>query len=523
VNPAPVKRRGKLKGAAKRAFVAKMAAGRKRKVARRLRQRGSGVVSRATFLQRERRRKRRKNTSSAVRSTRGVRTLPARPTGVPRPRPGSKPPGVPNPRRRKRHSSMSKDWGAYGARSASPRRRKKMARRRRRKKLYGAAAAAVARKRGRRRGARRRRRSMASNPAPKRRRRRKASSASPRRRRRRKKSAAAAPRARRRRRRRVSAAAFRTYRRGHGRRRRRKVAHHFGTPRRRRRRRHRLGGSRFASAMRSYGARRRNPRRRRRYRRNPRPSTQRSMLRARRAIRNRYKTALGRATMRRYRMRSNPGGVIIDTLKSAAMIAIPLYGARALSFGLSGRVPLLNRVPAQFQGTVMAAVIGAVAHFATKKIGRLAKYRTQVMIGVGINFLDNILSAVAPASVKTRIGLGDAYADGLGDYIEVGGAPPINDDMTLSDYVEVGDYIEVGAEEELGASVEEELGLEEELGADAYLGGVQQSSMLAPIPRVPSMEAVPQRSFTKAVPRAGAGYDNPRQLYGGVFAGGFGG
>lgn len=246
------------------------------------------------------------------------------------------------------------------------------------------------------------------------------------------------------------------------------------------------------------------------------------MLRARRSIRNRYKTALGRATQRRYRMRSNPGGVIMDTLKAAASVAIPLYAARAVSFGIAGRIPGLNRVPSQFQGTVMAFLLGVAGHFATKKIGRLAKYRGHIMLGLGLNFLDNVLSAVAPASIKTRIGLGDVYADGLGDYVEVG-AQPIDDDMTLSDYVEVGDYIEVGAEEELGATVEEELGLEEELGADAYLGGVQQSSMLAPIARTSALQSVPARSFTRQVPRAGAGYDNPRQLYGGVFAGGFGG
>jgi len=260
--------------------------------------------------------------------------------------------------------------------------------------------------------------------------------------------------------------------------------------------------------------------RRRRYRRNPRPSTQRSILRARRAIRNRYKTALGRATIRRYRMRSNPGGVFMDTLVQAAPIALSLYGARAVSYTLAARVPGFNRLPSQWQGTAMAAALGVAGHFLTKKVAKLAKYRSSVMIGLDLNLLDNVLSAIAPASVKAKIGLGDVYADGLGDYVEVNGAPPIDDNITMGDYVEVGDYLEVGAEEELG-QVEEELGLEEELGADAYLGGQRQGNLLAPIKQMPALEAVPARSFTKAIPAASPASDNPRNRYGGVFAGAY--
>lgn len=266
-----------------------------------------------------------------------------------------------------------------------------------------------------------------------------------------------------------------------------------------------------------------NPRRhRRRYRRNPR-TTVRAMMRARRSIRNR-KDRFGAAYATRYRMRSNPGGAFVDALKSAAFIAAPLYLARAASYSLASKVPGLNMVPAKFQGTAMAALLGVVGHFATKKIAKLAKYRSSVMIGLGLNFLDNALSALAPATLKSRIGLaGDVFADGLGDYVSVAGAPPIDDNMTLSDYVSVSDYVEVGAEEELGATVEEELGLEQELGMDNLLGGIAQSSMLAPVAPVSPLQTVPARSFTKDVPRAGQGYDNPRNLYGGVFSGGFGG
>lgn len=381
-----------------------------------------------------------------------------------------------------------------------------------RKKLHGAAALAHARKRAktkRRRGAsrrrtstsRRKRRASARTSAPKRRRRRGSS------RRRARRTRRARPGARRTRARRRRAVAMTEGRAN-------------PAPRRRRRR---------AAAMSHAPRRRRNPARRarahgrrRRYRRNPRPSTQRSILRARRAIRNRYKTALGRATIRRYRMRSNPGGVIMDTLVQAVPIAVSLYGARMASYMLAPRVPGINRLPSQWQGTAMAIGLGVIGHFATTKVAKLAKYRTSVMIGLGLNLLDNALSAIAPASIKAKIGLGDVYADGLGDYVEVNGAPPIDDDITLGDYIEVGDYVEVGAEEELG-QVEEELGLEEELGADAYLGGQRQGNLLAPIKQMPALEAVPARSFTKQIPAASAAYDNPRNLYGGVFAGGFGG
>jgi hypothetical protein len=35
--------------------------------------------------------------------------------------------------------------------------------------------------------------------------------------------------------------------------------------------------------------------------------------------------------------------------------------------------------------------------------------------------------------------------------------------------------------------------------------------------------AIPARSFTRRVRHAGAGYDKPGVLYGGIFSGGFGG
>ena len=268
------------------------------------------------------------------------------------------------------------------------------------------------------------------------------------------------------------------------------------------------------------------------------------MLRARRSIRNRYKTPLGKATKRRYRMRSNPMNstkmTMTDILKMTLPIAATLYGARALSYKVAGKIPGVNRIPAQYQGIAMSGILFGGAHVATKKVKPLAKLRGGIMIGVALNFIDNVVSAFAPPAVKGMFGLGDSgiYDEAMGDYVTIddyvaiGDAPPIDDDITLSDYIEVG-----SVEEELG-QIEAELGLgvEEELGdlyapvgalpSDAWqrpkLGGVMPGSMLKPIGRQQMLSPIPARSFTKRIPAAGQGYDSPRGLYGGIFSGGFG-
>jgi hypothetical protein len=182
----------------------------------------------------------------------------------------------------------------------------------------------------------------------------------------------------------------------------------------------------------------------------------------------------------------------------------------------------------------MAGLVFFGAHMATKKVKPLKKHRGGIMLGTGLNLIDNVLMAFAPDNVKAMFGLADygIYDEAMSDYVEVGdylevGADPIDDDITLSDYVEVGQLEEeLGAlEEELG--LEEDLGVEEELGADplsrAYLGGVPRSAMLRQVGRKPMVAAIPARSFTRRVRHAGAGYDKPGVLYGGIFSGGFGG
>jgi hypothetical protein len=223
-------------------------------------------------------------------------------------------------------------------------------------------------------------------------------------------------------------------------------------------------------------------------------------------------------------------------VKQAIPVALSLYGARALSYKLAPRIPGLDRLQfggRDFSGAAMAGLVMFGAHMLTKKVAKLRKWRSGIMIGTALNLIDNVVSAVAPAEVKSMFGLGDTelysaqgeYVE-IGEYVEVGDAPPIDDDITLSDYIEVGQI-----EEELGLDVEEELGMgvEEELGAlpgaawqRPNLGGVTPSSMLKPIGKRQMIAPVPARSFTRKVPQAGPGYDKPGVLYTGIFSGGFG-
>lgn len=200
-----------------------------------------------------------------------------------------------------------------------------------------------------------------------------------------------------------------------------------------------------------------------------------------------------------------------DVAKRAIPVLLGLYGSKLLVAKVS---PMLTPLSAlgQFQGPVIA--IGAVVgmNYATKKVGALAKYRTELMLGTGLMALDTIFKAVMPDSVKSMIGMSDYIA--VGDYVQMG-AVPIDDSIAMSDYIAVGGD---GVEEELG--LEEELGVEEELGND-LLGGVSQSSLLKQVPSRQFLEPVPARSFTKQIGAATSAYDSPDGLYAGIFRGGW--
>lgn len=230
-------------------------------------------------------------------------------------------------------------------------------------------------------------------------------------------------------------------------------------------------------------------------------------------------------------------------------------------------VPGLSAIPSKIRGPAMAGVLFGAGHFATKKTS-LRKVRTGVLVGLGLNLIDTLLSALAPPSLKSMFGLagadediyGPALADyvAMDDYVALEGAPPIENHLTLSDYIAVGDTdldpdME-GLESELG-NIEQDLGaIEDDMGDEAYedlggadayqdlgdadayqelgggfmdfanrkIGGVNRRMMRAPIRRKRARAPVPRRRFTRPIPRVSHAFDEPAQLYTGIFSGGFG-
>lgn len=241
------------------------------------------------------------------------------------------------------------------------------------------------------------------------------------------------------------------------------------------------------------------------------------MLRGRASIRNRYKKPTAAAMKARLRMRSNPGlqGFLSMFLKDVAPVAASLYVSRFVSGKVAANVPGLSSVPAQFQSPVLAVGVFAAGAFLSSKVAPLRKYRSQILLGFGLNVLDKIVSAFAPADVKAMIGLGTFYSP-QGEYLQVG-ATPINDDIALSEYLQVGQYFDSD-----GSGVYSDLGVEQDLGDwdDRNLGGVSNRSMLASVPGRSMLSAVPVRSFTKEVPGITGGFDDAG-VYTGMFEGGF--
>jgi hypothetical protein len=207
-------------------------------------------------------------------------------------------------------------------------------------------------------------------------------------------------------------------------------------------------------------------------------------------------------------------------MKQVLPIAGSLYAARLISGKLAGRIPGLGAIPENMRSPALAVGLLVAGHFGTKKVKALRKHRYPIMIGLGLNAIDKLLSAFAPASVKEMVGVGE-YVQ-IGDYYP---APPLQDNITLAEYVAVDDYVQIG-------DMEQDLGMEMDLGlleagmgddfADRHLGGVSRSSMTAPIGRMDYRAPVPARSFTKAVPHITDNFDNPDRLYTGIFGGGFG-
>jgi hypothetical protein len=204
---------------------------------------------------------------------------------------------------------------------------------------------------------------------------------------------------------------------------------------------------------------------------------------------------------------------LVDLLKKALPAAAGFLGNKLVVTKIGPMLPGVSAL-GTFQNPVLS-ILGLVGwNWATKRVGFLAKHKAELLTGASIQAFLSVLDAFAPASVKGMLGMGDYVA--VGDYFSMSGAPPLNDQITMSDYIAVGGD---GVEEELG--LEEELGVEEELGSD--VGGVMPGqALLAPVPRQAFMQPVPARSFTRGVPPAGTAYDNPNGLYTGIFSGRFG-
>lgn len=252
-----------------------------------------------------------------------------------------------------------------------------------------------------------------------------------------------------------------------------------------------------------------------------------TLARARRSIK-RYRRlgGLGGWYIRKHRMRTNPAivGELMSVVRAAAPVALSVYLARTITRKVAPMVPGLDKLGV-FAGPATALGFVAVAHVATNKVRVLNRFRTQILIGAGINLVDALMAAFAPAEVKSMFGVGDygLYDRSLGEYVGTSGyTEPIDDDIALSDYISVD-----GVSEELG-SMQEELGVEEDLGAlreelgDDRLGGVSQGALMRAVPQRSFVAPVPARSFSRGVMNAGPGFDNENVLYTGIFAGGFG-
>lgn len=213
----------------------------------------------------------------------------------------------------------------------------------------------------------------------------------------------------------------------------------------------------------------------------------------------------------------------MDLAKRAIPVLLGLYGTRILVSKLGPLIPGVSAL-GTFQAPALAIATVIGVNYGTKKVTALAKHRNELLMGSALAALDAVFSAFAPANVKAMLGMGDVYDRGLsdyvavGDYVAMGGVQPIDDDIAMSDYIAVGND---GVMEELGMGVEEELGVEEDLGNDAIGGMPGGMGMMKRVPSQQFLAPIPARSFTRQIPTAGPGYDNPGLLYNGIFNRGF--
>jgi hypothetical protein len=227
----------------------------------------------------------------------------------------------------------------------------------------------------------------------------------------------------------------------------------------------------------------------------------------------------------------------MGSLRQALPIAVSMFGIKAIS-KQADRIPGLSSALGAHAGPVVAVAMIPVSAFLAKRVKPLRKYKGAIAVGAGLNALDVVLRAYMPADVKNMLGMGQdgIYAE-MGDYVEIG---QYTEELGMGDYVEIGgmgDYVEIGDTEGYSTSLgaEEDLGLMQELGEEpsrmqsfsssqigSGIGTPRSSGFVKKVPAKTFAKPVPSRSFVKAVPEFTSNYDNPKKLYTGNFAGGFG-
>ena len=257
-------------------------------------------------------------------------------------------------------------------------------------------------------------------------------------------------------------------------------------------------------------------------------SRKRSMA-AKKAWRSRRRSNPTRARKRRSAVRRrrsasrrrNPANGMMGIFKQAVPAVAALYGARVVGAALTAGplAGVASKVPANMGPAAVAALLAFGGHVATKRVKFLKKHRAGIMTGLGINLIDKIVGAVAPADMKAKLGVGDVDVYGLSDYVAVNGyvdmsgAPPIEDNIALSEYVGIGDVeYDLGSfEQEMGMM--QDMGVEMDLGADhtdfadRHLGGFHRWQYRAPVGQKKYLAPVPPRSFTAPVPHMTPAYD----------------
>ena len=132
--------------------------------------------------------------------------------------------------------------------------------------------------------------------------------------------------------------------------------------------------------------------------------------------------------------------------------------------GAANRIPGIDRLGV-VKGPVVSLGLLLLAAPVTKRVEILRRYDAEIMLGLGLNLLTEIISAFAPASIRTMLGMGTPTAALAGYSQDYLGDAELTEDET-SNYV-----ITNGMDEDL--ELEEELELSTSQGIFGNKGMVQ--------------------------------------------------